>query len=103
MWPVWFGQGEAWLDGGLAGGLGPRIAQLRHGRILCVTSLDRVSIPLRHGLTQRVVILDADRNWVRTMHDEQILGCDVPDENEVRFLTEILDDLRRFVDEIWRF
>ena len=47
--------------------------------------------------------MDADRNWVRTMHDEQILGCDVPDENEVRFLTEILDDLRRFADEIWRF
>ena len=23
--------------------------------------------------------------------------------DEVRFLTEILDDLRRFVDEIWRF
>ena len=22
---------------------------------------------------------------------------------EVRFLTEILDDFRRFVDEIWRF
>ena len=66
-------------------------------------SPDRVSIALRHGLTQRVGILHADRNWVRTMHDEQILGCDVPDENEVRFLTEILDDFRRFVDEIWRF
>ena len=24
-------------------------------------------------------------------------------EGEVRFLTEILDDFRRFVDEIWRF
>ena len=23
--------------------------------------------------------------------------------SEVRFLTEILDDFRRFVDEIWRF
>eukprot|EP01045_Picozoa_sp_COSAG04_P005986 COSAG04_NODE_287_length_17998_cov_7.320018_10_plen_131_part_00 len=44
VWPVRFGQGEAWLDGGLAGGLGPRIAQLRHGRILCVTSLDLVRL-----------------------------------------------------------
>ena len=24
-------------------------------------------------------------------------------EGQVRFLTEILDDFRRFVDEIWRF
>ena len=24
-------------------------------------------------------------------------------DEEVRFLTEILDDFRRFVDEIWRF
>ena len=56
-------------------------------------SPDRVSIALRRGLSQRVVILDADRNWVRTMHDEQILGCDVPDENEVRLLTE---NSRRF-------
>ena len=37
--------------------------------------------------------MDADRNWVRTMHDEQILGCDVPDENELRAPTVPADAL----------
>ena len=31
------------------------------------------------------------------------LGIDPDAQREVRFLTEILDDFRRFVDEIWLF
>jgi alpha-L-rhamnosidase len=34
------------------------------------------------------------RNWVRTMHDEQVLGCDVPDEHSLRAPTVSADAIR---------